>query len=219
MYWQEEIDDQHYLVPERVVDLSFQIDCPTLPVDHAWVLSQEIKRILHWFGDDPLEGLHIIHGADSGNGWERPQGADDLLHLSRRVKLTLRLPRKNVEQARELTGKILQPGGQQMQIGTAKVRTLSTTNFLYARYLAGPEQTTEEQFMEWAAAELKAQQIVFKKILCGKTCYLSRPDGPLETRSLLVANLSFPDAVKLQESGIGPWRSIGCGLFIPQKSF
>ncbi len=219
MYWQEETNETHFTVPDRVVEMMFQIDCPTLPVDHAWSLSKEIRRILHWFGEDPLEGLHIIHGADSGNGWERPQGSDDLLYLSRRVKLVLRLPRERVERAQALSGKILKLGSHSMTIGKFKQRKLDTTNFLYSRYVAGPQKTSENEFIDWAAAELSAQGMNFKKILCGKSCFLSTPETRLETRSLLVANLSFHDAMKLQESGIGPNRSMGCGLFIPQKSF
>ncbi|MCB1879102.1 MAG: type I-MYXAN CRISPR-associated protein Cas6/Cmx6 [Gammaproteobacteria bacterium] len=219
MYWQEEVNEQQFIVPEKVVDLVFQIDCATLPVDHAWVLLQEIRRALPWFGDAPSEGLHIIHGADSGNGWERPQAADDLLYLSRRVKLVLRLPSERVGQAQALTGEILKPGGHSVAVGKSKVRKLGMTNFLYSRYVAGPENVAEDEFIEWAVKELRALGLSFKKILCGKSCLLDTNHAPLETHSLLVANLPFEDAVTLQESGLGPHRSMGCGLFIPQKSF
>ncbi|MCB1869180.1 MAG: type I-MYXAN CRISPR-associated protein Cas6/Cmx6 [Gammaproteobacteria bacterium] len=219
MYWQEEVNEQQFVVPDRVVDLMFQIDCPTLPVDHAWELSQEIQRVLRWFGEDPNEGVHIIHGADSGNGWERPQASDDLLYLSRRVKLVLRLPRERVEPAQALTGEILNLGGHSMLVGKSKPRNLGTTNFLYSRYVTGPQNAGEEEFLEWAVQELAALGVNFKKILCGKSFNLSAGENKLETRSLLVANLTFQDAVTLQESGIGPHRSMGCGIFVPQKSF
>lgn len=219
MYWQEEVNEQQFIVPEKVVDLVFQIDCATLPVDHAWVLLQEIRRALPWFGDAPSEGLHIIHGADSGNGWERPQASDDLLYLSRRVKLILRLPRERVEPAQALSGNILDLDGHRMAVGQSKVRNLGMTNFLYSRYVVGPQSASEDQFITWAVQELTALGVSCKKILCGKSCRLSTGEQQLETRSLMVANLSFQDAVTLQESGIGPHRSMGCGLFVPQKSF
>ena len=75
MYWQEESDQDHYEVPEDVMDLLFSIRCPTLPVDHAWSLSEQVRQVLPWFGEEPAAGLHVIHGAESGNGWERPEGA------------------------------------------------------------------------------------------------------------------------------------------------
>jgi CRISPR-associated protein Cas6 len=219
MYWKEENDDQKYTVPERVVDLLYQIDCPTLPVDHAWRLLQQIRGILEWFGDDPDDGLHIIHGADSGNGWERPQASDDLLYLSRRVKLILRLSSEKIAQAQALCGNTLQLDGHFMAVGSCKPRKLGLTNFLYARYVAGPTGSSENEFIEWAVDELSALGVSFKKVLAGKRSHLSRPEGLLETRSLLVANLNFADAVTLQENGIGAHRAMGCGIFIPQKSF
>ncbi|MDH5785954.1 MAG: type I-MYXAN CRISPR-associated protein Cas6/Cmx6, partial [Chromatiales bacterium] len=49
---------------------------------------------------------------------------------------------------------------------------------------------------------------------------LHSPGRTLTTRSLLVADLSFDDAITLQELGIGQkaYRKLGCGLFIPHKS-
>ena len=127
--------------------------------------------------------------------------------------------RERVGQAQALTGEILKPGGHSVAVGKSKVRKLGMTNFLYSRYVAGPENVAEDEFIEWAVKELRALGLSFKKILCGKSCLLDTNHAPLETHSLLVANLSFEDAVTLQESGLGPHRSMGCGLFIPQKSF
>jgi hypothetical protein len=42
----------------------------------------------------------------------------------------------------------------------------------------------------------------------------------LLTRSLLVADLSFDDAVTLQQRGVGEkaYKKLGCGLFIAHKT-
>ncbi|MCB1761394.1 MAG: type I-MYXAN CRISPR-associated protein Cas6/Cmx6 [Gammaproteobacteria bacterium] len=219
MYWQDDKEDKPFVVPENVLDLLFQIDCPTLPVDHAWLLQREIRRVLPWFGQGPGEGLHIIHGADSGNGWERPQAAAELLHLSRRIKLTLRLPQARIDAAGPLSGARLDIAGHSMRIGVAKPRKLALTNILYTRYLAGPETGDEELFIAWAVEQLQSLGVRFKKVLCGRRTTIERPEGALQTRSLMVADLPYPDAVRLQEQGIGPHRALGCGLFVPQKSF
>ncbi len=44
--------------------------------------------------------------------------------------------------------------------------------------------------------------------------------APIITRSLLVADLALEDAVRLQETGIGPheYKKLGCGLFIAHKT-
>ena len=219
MYWQEETSDKQFVVADDVVDLLFSIRCSTLPVDHAWELSEQIRQALPWFDQEASAGLHIIHGADSGNGWERPQGADELLHLSRRTKLTLRLPRHRVEEATALSGTVLMVDGNRMEVGEHKTRLLSMTTILYSRYLAARPEWDEDKFMAWAITELKALNIRFKKVLCGRSYSFATPQGPVPTRSLMVADLPLEDAVTLQEQGIGPLRSMGLGLFVPQKSF
>lgn len=219
MYWQEDSTDEQYAVPEDVVDVLYGIRCPTLPVDHAWALSGEIRRILPWFAEEPRSGLHLIHGADSGNGWERPQGADDLLYLSRRTRLELRLPRTRLEDAAALCGSRLNVAGHEMEIGRHKTRKLALTTILYSRYLVSEPEWSEDDFMDFAITALRDLRLRFKKVLCGKSFQLTTPDGPVHTRSLMVADLPYEDAVILQEQGIGPRRDMGCGLFIPQKSF
>jgi CRISPR-associated protein Cas6 len=219
MFWQEDTSEEQFTVPENVIDLMFGIHCPTLPVDHAWALHTAINEILPWFAGEPLAGLHIIHGADSGNGWERPQGADDLLYLSRRTRLGLRLPRQRLDDAEALVGQTLDVSGHSLEIRQPKRRLLGMTNVLYSRYVVSDAGWDEDRFMAWTVDELKGMRLGFKKVLCGKTNTLFTPGGPVHTRSLMVANLSYEDAVYLQEQGLGPMRTMGCGLFSPQKSF
>ncbi len=219
MYWEEDSGEEQFLVPDNVVDLLFQIDCPTLPVDHAWDLSEEIQKRLPWFAHEPEAGLHLIHGAESGNGWERPQGVDDILHLSRRVKLILRIPKHRIEASKLLCGEILSIGGHRLAVGEPKTRRLSMTHFLYSRYIATDEHRDEDQFMAWAVEQLQSMGLKFRKVLTGKDFQFASPKGELHARSLMVADLPYDDAVELQERGIGPHRQMGFGIFIPQKSF
>lgn len=218
MYWQEEKEHEVYAVPDDVVDLVFAIDCKSLPVDHADALLRAISAVLPWFGDEPQAGLHTIHVADSGNGWERPSGAGDLLYPSHRTKLTLRLPRHRVENARALSGSFLDVAGHAMRVGDAKVALLSTHPTLYARYVACPEEQGEEQFIADVVRQLRDLGIRFKKVLAGKHTCLHTPAGPIFTRSLMIADLPPADAVRLQERGLGPHRGLGCGIFIPHRS-
>ncbi|MES9855215.1 MAG: type I-MYXAN CRISPR-associated protein Cas6/Cmx6 [Sedimenticola sp.] len=219
MYWQEDTDKEHFSIPDDVVDLVYQIRCATLPVHHAWALASEIARVLPWFPEESLAGLHLIHVADSGNGWERPQGEDDLLYPSRRTRLVLRMPKQRLSEARALEGKTLDISGHPIEVKEAKSRKLSATNILYSRYVISDPTWSDDDFIEWAVTQLKSMKVHFKKILSGKTNPLKTPQGVLTTRSLMVADLSVEDAIHLQEQGIGEGRSMGCGLFIPQKSF
>ncbi|MCG7893062.1 MAG: type I-MYXAN CRISPR-associated protein Cas6/Cmx6 [Candidatus Thiodiazotropha taylori] len=218
MFWQEEQDEERFVVPDNVLDLLFKINCPTLPIDHAWALSQAIQQALPWFADEPNAGLHLIYGADSGNGWERPSGGDQLLYLSRRTPLALRLPNSRIEDAQVLSGQTLDIDGHTLQIGKSHTRLLGMTTTLYCRHLLAPENQSEDEFLQQSVAQLKALNLSFKKVLCGKGEQFETPEGPLITQSLMVAGLPLDDAVTLQEEGLGPLRTRGFGLFNPHKT-
>jgi CRISPR-associated protein Cas6 len=217
-YWQEDLDEEQFVVPDNVIDLIFKIKCPSLPVDHAWSLSEAIHRELPWFAQEPQAGLHLVYGAESGNGWERPKDGADTLYLSRRTPLILRLPNERLNDATALSGKTLDIDGFTMQIGQAHSRFLAMTTTLYCRHLFCETEQSEETFLEYAAESLHALNLQFKKILCGKGNRFTTPKTPVSTRSLMVAGLSLDDAVTLQEYGIGPHRSRGFGLFVPHKT-
>lgn len=222
MFWQEEQNDVDcFIVPEDVVDILFSISCKTLPVDHAHALSAAVKEALPWFEEEEQAGLHLIHVADSGNGWERPQGEDEVLYLSRRTKLTLRVPQHRLEEVKALSGQTLDVAGNEMEVGKSTVRLLSTSTTLYSRYVAVTAgEQSEDEFIAELVQELREAGLRFKKVLCGKETTFNTPDGPMVTRSLMVADLPLDDAVRLQENGIGPhqYKKIGCGLFIAHKA-
>ena len=217
MYWVEEKEDEPVSVPDDIVDLAFDIRCQALPVDNAWPLEQAIEAALPWWKGEPRAAVHTIHGAESGNGWYRPEGGDDMLYLSRRTKLVLRLPKERVEEAKALTGQRLDIAGHVMEIAAAKVRRLSTLTSLYARHVVTEGCEDEERFLEWAVSELQGMGITFKKVLSGRGSVVATPDGAVATRSLLVAGLGIEDAIRLQQEGLGSHRKLGCGLFIPHK--
>jgi CRISPR-associated protein Cas6 len=218
MYWQEETNEEHYVVPDTVVDLIFKIKCRTLPVDHAWPLSEAIHGALPWFADTPQAGLHLIYGADSGNGWERPSQGEETLYLSRRTPLILRLPRERVEDAMQLNDTTLDIDGNSLEIGKSHTRLLGMTTTLYSRHMLSEVEQDEDAFVQQAVEILRTLNLRFKKVLCGKGTSFASPEGPLVTRSLMVAGLSLDDAITLQEQGIGPMRSRGFGLFVPHKT-
>jgi hypothetical protein len=198
MYWQEDRTNKVYVVPDDIVDVAFGIACPCLPVDHAHALSQALLQALPWLQQEQHAGIHLIHGAESGHGWQRPEAPDkELLHLSRRTKMTLRLPKQ--------------------RIADATVRPLSTLSTLFSRYVISRADEDEEQFVRRVAIELEQLGISVRKLLCGKSHVIALPEGQILTRRLMVADLKAAQSVKLQQRGLGPGRKIGCGLFIPHK--
>ncbi len=218
MYWHEDTHEDTQQTQDEVVDLLFRIDCRALPLDHAFALSQGVRQILPWLDHEPLAGIHVIHGAGSQNGWYRPDETPDaILYLSRRARMTLRLPKMRVEAARALSGADLAVGDHPMRVGDAQVKPFEPLPTLFARYVVAPEAADEGTFVEWVAQELTNMGIRVRKILCGKSHYIQTPGERLFTRSVMVADLSREESLKLQQLGIGPDRKLGCGLFIPHK--
>ncbi len=222
MFWEEDKDENSpYVVPDDVVDLVYNINCKCLPLDHAYAFSNVILAALPWMNDEPQAGIHLIHGAESGNGWMRPEDTtNELLHLSKRSRMTLRVPKHRIDDAMGLTGEKLDIDGHSLEVGKAKVKLFSTLPTQFARYVVVPEGVSnddEAAFMAYAVEELKALDVRVRKLLCGRAHALQHPDGDLYARSIMLADLDLDEAVTLQQQGVGQHRKIGCGLFMPHK--
>lgn len=219
MFWQDEEDTPEVTVPDAVVDVMFTLQCRSIPVDHAYALSRALLDAVPWLADTGA-GIHTIHVAGSQNGWERPShGVDQHLLLSRRTKLSIRVPQQCVaDLTTALAGRTFDIGGAALGIGEGKPKPLGKEPTLFARYVAGPADLDEEAFLRWAAATLQEQlDIRLRKALCGKETPLATPEGAIVTRSLMLADLKPDESLRLQQAGLGPHRVMGCGLFIPHK--
>jgi len=202
--------------PADIVDAVFAIACPSLPVDHAYALQQAIQDALPWFAQEPQAGLHTVHGAASGSGWMRPEGADALLQLSHRARLALRLPRHRLEDAEALLGRTLQVAGWPLHVEKMTLRPLSRITTLFSRCVvlaAGDEAV----FVSVATEELGALGIKAERMVCGRVTPVATPDHTHQARSLMLAGLTLGQSLLLQRSGLGAGRKFGCGLFIPHK--
>lgn len=220
MFWNEDREeDKGYKVPDDVVDLSFAISCKCLPLDHAYALSTALQAALPWIADEEMAGIHLIHGAESGNGWYRPQDSGDaVIHLSRRTRMTLRVPKERIEAARALEGTLLDIAGNRLEVGGAAVKQLSALSTLFARHVVMPDaELSEAEFLQSVVDEMRTLGIRVNKILCGRAHDLAMPEGVVHTQSVMVADLEPEQAVALQQKGIGPGRKMGCGLFLPHK--
>jgi CRISPR-associated protein Cas6 len=213
--WQEETSDKQPTHSERVVDLAFRISCDCLPVDHTSALSDAIGTLLPWFEDEPLAGLHLIHVAGSQNGWMRPEGPDEVVYPSKRTRLVLRVPRQRIQDSRHLTGQTIHIDDYTIEIGEATEKPVKPSDILFSRHILSDKDETS--FLQWVAETLQNQGLHFKKLLPGKENQLRGPNGPVTTRSLMVADMDLSDSLILQETGIGEGRHFGCGIFIHHK--
>jgi len=217
MYWHEN-SSKDVKPNEDVQDLAYKIECTSLPVDHAYALSEAITEILPWMKSAEGAGIHQIHVAASGNGWMRPENPDEILHLSRRTKLTLRVPKEFLESALSLQGKTLNVAGSKMTIGAPEIRPLSVITTLYARYLVfSDEPEPENIFLENAMMSLQSISIRPEKMLPGKEKTIQMPEKMIKTRSLMLTGINAEESIRLQQKGLGKYPHLGCGIFLPHK--
>lgn len=202
---------------DEVVDAAFAIECRSLPVDHAYALSQAVQAALPWFADEPQAGLHTVHGAASGAGWKRPEGEDALLQLSHRTRLVLRLPESRLQDAATLTGRTLDIAGFPMRVGRLAARPLLRIASLFSRSVIFEGSGDEAEFLAAAAEALRALGVEASTMLCGRDVTLATPQRSYRTRSLMVTVATPAQSLALQRHGLGEARKLGCGLFIPHK--
>ena len=219
MYWNDDTDKKAgFAVPNDVVDVAFRIACPTLPLDHAHALSSALLQVLPWLEEEAYAGIHLIHGAASGNGWFRPENVEkELLHLPKRTRMRLRVPKSRLQDVQALSGETLDIEGHPLEVGKSEQYQLSSLPTLFARYVVSREELDEAAFLEAAAERLQQLNIPCRKMLGGITHTMKFPDGPVFTRSLMVADLEPEQSVRLQQIGLGSGRIHGCGIFLPHK--
>ena len=216
MYWQEDDKKNDISTSDKVVDVSYKIECKQIPTCHAWELSQALYQAMPWIKDEPELGVHQIHGAASGNGWERPADGE-LIHLSKRTRMHLRIPTSRIVEANGLVGKTLDVAGYEVAVGEMVSKSIDPFTTLFARYIVASAGMSEEDFLQWVVDELASRDIKARKLLCGMGHEFEANGEKIGTRSLMIADLDKSTSVLLQEMGIGPHRHFGCGIFIPHK--
>ncbi len=216
MFWQEEDRKDQVTTSEKVVDLSYKIDCKQIPTRHAWELSQALYQALPWIKNETEVGIHQIHGAASGNGWERPADGE-LIHLSKRTRMQLRVPAARIDDANKLVGKTLDVAGQSVIVGKMTSKIIDPFSTIFSRYIVVTPGMSEDDFLQWVVEELTARDIQARKLLCGMGHEIEANGEKIETRSLMIADLDVAASVALQEAGIGSHRHLGCGIFIAHK--
>jgi CRISPR-associated protein Cas6 len=217
-FWQDTPVAKAPILSQAAVDLVFKTKGRQLPADHAWNLSQAVTRVLPWLKDEPTAGIHLIHGAQSGNGWQQPDDTG-VIELSGRTRFVLRLPKERIEAAYVLTNQTIELDGHPVTLLEARTRALTPFGTVLARHIRVTDESTDESdFLEEVARGLNRLDITPTKMLCGRIHRFTLPTGSMLTRSLLIADLSLKHSAVVQHHGLGPDRLLGCGLFLPHKS-
>jgi CRISPR-associated protein Cas6 len=189
------------------VDLVFSVRGNSIPHDHGFLLWRELRACLPWLDAETQVGIHTIRGAP---------GNDDMLLLTQRAKLVLRLPQARVADAQSLNGRQLDLDGCMLQIGAATQRPLLAFATLYS-HLVCTGSDDELAFLRDITAQL-GQINVACKLLCGKRRALRAGQTEVRGYSLMLHDFKLGQSTLLQQVGLGGHRKLGCGIFVPHKS-
>lgn len=197
-------------VPE-IVDLQFALRGSSVPLDHAEVLRQAIRRVLPWLDDEVFAGVHPLYGLSPGEG---------VWYLARRSHLTLRLPRQRIADAQALVGARLDLSGSVLEVGAASEKPLSGAPVLYAKFVTFGEGEAQEEEQFYAACQgaLAGLGLAPRAMVCGKRQSAATAGGVLHGFSLMVSGLDPAGARRLMQHGLGIGRTRGCGIFVPHKA-
>jgi CRISPR-associated protein Cas6 len=217
LFWGE-VDEPKttFEVSDEVVDLVFSLRGSQLEIDHAFALAQALKSLLKTETCARI-GVHGVHMASSGNGWNRPHQNDTEMPLSRRARLAIRLQRADHDEVAGISDQTLQLGKQQIKVGASSIRKLSSMTSLYARAVHCDPDQSEPDFLAQVAIDLQRLDIKVTRMMCGRSGEIRSKGGSLFTRALLVADLKPEESVCLQQRGLGEARLLGCGLFVPHR--
>jgi len=194
----------------RMIDLQFDLVGTTIPTENAQLLSDALLGLVPWLGEDPGIGIQHLKGAETNSG-------DATLHINRRTKLFLRVPRARVDAMQLLVGQTLDLAGHSLQIGRFKAREFSPFANIYAHFV-DTGSAAEEQFVQDVMRELDGRFQLRCGFICGKQQTLQSASGPLYGYSLMLHDVPPHKSLQLQDEGLGRNRLLGCGIFIPHKS-
>ena len=217
-YWTESELEKAKPVKPVVVDVVFKIRGQQVAADHAFALSKALTNELPWLGTEREVSIHLIHGAQSANGWCKPDDSG-IIELSGRTRLIIRVPHARLEDAKALIGASLNLDEHKIEILDAKPRPLSTNSTIFSHHVRSLDITNSEPaFLASVAHWLEDLAITPKKMPCGGMRHLNMSESVISTRSLLIAELNPTESIAVQTHGLGPDRLFGCGVFVPSKS-
>ena len=130
----------------------------------------------------------------------------------------MRVNRKQINSIKSIEGKKIELFGNILKIGESKVKSFLVVKDLFCRFVISDTKTSEDDFLHKIQTELRNFNINIRKALCGKSMLVNFGKETVYTRSLMIADLSKEESLKLQEEGVGEKKLFGCGIFLPHKS-
>jgi CRISPR-associated protein Cas6 len=195
------------------VSVHFPVQGRQLPADHGYALYSAVTRQLPALHGAPWLGIELL----SGVPWRK----GIVVLPTRGASLRLRVPADRYGHVLPLAGRRLDIAGHSIRLGIPTARPLPPAPSLYARAVTIKKFIDPEPFLDAARRQLYALGITATLEL--PTDEQARPRRRIITIqgkhvvgfSLAAHGLSDEDSIRLQSTGIGGRRAMGCGHFNP----
>lgn len=191
--------------PDEVLDLAFELVGVRLPRDYHAALWAALLDRLPWLASEPAAGVHAIRGPATEAG----------LLLSRRARLTLRLPAARRGDAAGLSGQSLLIEGERVEVGAARARALEPYPTLSSQFVA-TGAADELGHQEAVQAMLEALGVPLR-FICGRMRSVRAGGSQVTGGGVVLHQLRPEQSLMVQQRGLGELRGLGCGLFLPHK--
>jgi len=191
----------------HAVDAIFSVEGQTLPREHAQPLQKSLCGLFPWLAHDPVAAVMPLKVVD---------GDAEMATLPRRLQLVLRVMNSRMPDVLAVAGREVSVAGCVLRLDKPHFRELRPHATLYA-YKVASAGNGELAFMETMDQELARLSIRGERV-CGKRSQMVVAGQVLETFSLMLHALTPDQSLRLQQSGLGPHRLLGCGVFVPHKS-
>jgi len=192
------------------IDVAFPLQGDAIPVDHGYALYAALAHLPTvgaWLHETDQVAIHPVRGHYAGNG---------LLKLSDASRLRLRLPAACLPQVLPLAGKSVEIDGHRLRIGVPQTTLPQSAVALYAHVVTTRNGQDEDRFDAEIRHQLDTLAIRARPTR-GKRRVLRIRDKNVIGHSLLVSELTAEESIRLQETGLGGRRKMGCGVFIPWR--
>ena len=186
------------------VDLAFRLTGNKIPVDHGYALYSAISRVVPEIHEAARVGVHPIRGTYSGDG--------ELL-LRDSSRLIVRMESEQIGQFLKLAGKKLAIDTYTLRVGVPEVRLLRPRTALYSRLVTIKGFMDSATFTDAAKRQLEKMEVQAELHLGERRTFRVK-DKEVVGFELRVSGLDPDTSLRLQETGIGGRRHMGCGIFV-----
>jgi CRISPR-associated endonuclease/helicase Cas3 len=187
------------------IDATFPIQGPPIPCSHGYALFSALCRVLGDLHKASWLAVHPIRGTPR---------ADGLLELTPAAHLRLRLRPAELPRVLPLSGAALSLNGVPLQLGAARLCTLSPAPALESALVVFTGAVDEETFRQALRRRLEILRVRGPVQLTRRR--ILRVSGRrIAGYGVALHDLSEEASLLVQYEGIGGRQRLGCGSFTP----